>query len=336
MSTHEIPVIRINELQKHPNADTLSIVNVYGWNVCIRTSDFNIGDLAVYIPPDYVVPTTRPEFSFLEDKTRIKVRKLRGIISQGLLIKADPSLKEGENALDFYGITRYEPPEPMTTGGEVERAPSDIYAPKYDVESFNRYNTIIREGEPVVVTEKIHGSNSRYCFSSADNRMYCGSRTEWKRESESILWWKCLKKNTWIEAWCRQNPDKVLYGEVFGNVQKLKYGAKPNDIFFAAFDIMDKGNWLNYEQVQNEMLAWSMVYPTLNPETRLFTWVPILYVGPFDLAKAQGLAEGNSSWKGAESQMREGVVIRPLEERTEASIGRVQLKIVSNRYLENS
>jgi RNA ligase (TIGR02306 family) len=61
-------------------------------------------------------------------------------------------------------------------------------------------------------------------------------------------------------------------------------------------------------------------------------WAPILYEGPFDEKVARELAEGNSSIPGAK-HCAEGVVVRPVVERFDEQVGRVQLKIVSNRYL---
>lgn len=321
MSTHEIPVIRLGELKDHPNADKLAITEVFGWTVCVGKADFQPGDLAAYIPPDFICPVTRPEFAFLGDHPLIRVKKLRGVVSQGLLIKADPSLKEGDNAIDFYGIKRYEPLD-EEAGADNEPSPSGLYSSKYDVETFNRYNRLIPEGEPVVIREKLHGCSSRFVFASKENRMYCGSRTGWKKRDDANLWWQCLARNPWIEKWCREHPDMILYGECFGRVQNLKYGAGPQDVFFAVFDIMVKGNYLGYEESQE--IGQDLV------------WAPTIYVGPFNLEYAKEAAEQNSSWPGAEQQMSEGVVVRPVVERTCPEIGRVQLKLVSNRYLEKS
>lgn len=157
-STHLAEVIRIKELLTHPNADKLKIVNVYGYTVCVRIGDFKEGDLGIYIPPDNVV-SDRPEFAFLENHKRIKVKKLRGIISMGLLIQVPADLadlKEGDDAAEKLGITHYEPPLPMSTGGEAEKPPEG-YFPHYDVDSYYRYVTLFKPGELVVGTEKIHG-----------------------------------------------------------------------------------------------------------------------------------------------------------------------------------
>jgi hypothetical protein len=61
--------------------------------------------------------------------------------------------------------------------------------------------------------------------------------------------------------------------------------------------------------------------------------VPVLYRGPFDFEVIKALAEGRSSVPGADN-IREGIVINPVTERRVPGLGRVQLKLVSNTFLE--
>jgi len=316
MSTHICPVIRIQK-QPHPNADALSVQEIMGWEVCMRSDDWTDGQLAVYIPPDYVVPDTEI-FAWLKSDSsnwnRIRTRKFRQRYSHGILVPAPEGLNEGDDAMEVLGIVRYEPPLPLSAGGDNERGPAGFY-PKYDVENYQRYKAALVAGEEVVITEKIHGANARYVW--AEDRIWCGSRTNWKAEDNKNLWWQGLKQNEWIYHWCKRNPGKVLYGEVFGQVQNLKYGAKPGQIFFRVFDILDKDRWMSYDEVR-ELLS-------------MMEMVPLLYRGPFDEEKAMELALGDSSLA---DHMREGVVVSPVVERVDPELGRVKLKIVSPRYLE--
>ena len=55
----------------------------------------------------------------------------------------------------------------------------------------------------------------------------------------------------------------------------------------------------------------------------------------FDLDAVLVLAEGNSLVPGA-NHMREGIVVKPIKERTDPEVGRVCLKVVSNAYLEKA
>ncbi len=330
MSTHSCDVVKI-KLEEHPNADSLSVVRVGGYQCVVKTEDWKDGDLGTYIPPDSLVPTSNPQFAFLQKKDRsqerVKAIKLRGVWSQGLLIHAPKGATEGQDLMKDLGIKHYEPPLSMSTGGDNEQAPPGHY-PKYDVENFNRYNTVIQEGDEVVITEKIHGANARYKW--YNGRIYCGSRTNWKKEYEKSIWWRALRQNPWIEEWCKTHPDFTLYGEVFGQVQNLKYGAGSNDIFFRVFDMWDGTKWLDYHEAM--VYAKHKDYPGSHPRIK---WVPVLYVGLFDENYARELAEDNSSFSDAQHH-REGIVIKPIHEKWDQELGRVILKIVGNKYLAKS
>ena len=319
-STHLAEVIRIKEIKPHPNADKLCIVSVYGYTVCVRISDFKVGDLAIYIPPDNIV-SDRPEFAFLENHKRIKVKKLRGIISMGLLIQVPADLadlKEGDDAAEKLKITHYEPPLPMSTGGEAEKPPEG-YFPHYDVDSYYRYITLFKPGELVVGTEKIHGASSRFVW-GPDDRIHVGSRTEWKREDDKNIWWRAAKNSPWLVEFCKTYPYLCVYGEVYG-IQDLKYGHAGGRVSLAVFDLLRDNEWIPHTEARR-----------FGADLK---WVPIVYEGPFDEAVLKKLADGKSLIPGADN-IREGIVVKPLVERTDPEIGRVQLKMVSNEYLERA
>lgn len=315
VDTHKAEVVRV-KIELHGNADSLEVARIFGFTCCVGKGTFADGQLAVYIQPDSIVDSTRPDFAWLAGHERIRAKRLRGVISMGLLLPAPEGAQEGDDLAEHFGITHYEPALPMSSGGEVEAPPPGVYAPKYDIESMYRYKHLFVDGEEVIATEKLHGANSRFVYSSAECRMYCGSRSEWKVKTEGNLWWRALASNAWIEDFCRQFPDHVLYGEVFGNVQSLKYGAGPNDVFFRAFDVLKSGEWMDYDN-------WITDTPVTS----------VIYRGPFDFDKLVALSDGDSLIPGAK-HMREGIVVRPVKDRRDDHLGRVHLKLVSNRFLE--
>jgi len=326
-STHRVDVIEV-KLEEHPNADSLSVVlPMPGCTVCVRTDDWNDGDLGAYIQADSIVPEGPKQFEFLRDskgnfKGRIKVKKLRGVYSMGMLVPAPDGSKVGDDVAEDLDVTHYEPPIPQTMRGEAKRAPEGLDIPKYDIENLRKYAEVFEDGESVFVTEKLHGANSRFLWHEGE--MWCGSRKEWKKEDDSNMWWKVLRDNPSIEEHCRNHKGSVLFGEVYGSVQDLKYGAKPGEVMFAAFDVFEDGKYLDVEEAQ----ARSMMYN--------IPWVPILGIGlPFNLDDMLKLAEGDTRILGADN-IREGIVVKPLEERWNKYCGRLALKIVSNKYLEGS
>jgi RNA ligase (TIGR02306 family) len=328
MSTHSVNVIKIETVLPHENAERLNIVPVNGWQAVVKKGQFKVGDRAIYIEPDYTVLTSRTEFSFLaregRDRHRLKAVRLRGALSYGLLIPIPDFLSDhpvGANVMADLEIERYEPPIKLAGGGEL---PADqhpqVYSSKFDVEGLKRFPAIIQTGEPVIITEKIHGANARYLYT--DDTFYMGSRSQWLKPDVGHAWKRAADADGRIRRWCEAHPGVVLYGEIYGPVQSLRYGS-PKEVRFAAFAALEKGEWWDTGRLLGE-----------HPE--LLATVPALYRGPYDAAMLE-LAEQDSSVPGAEhGHMREGIVIVPERERHHQEIGRVALKHISNRYWESA
>jgi RNA ligase (TIGR02306 family) len=336
MSTHEVKIIKINNIRNHPNADKLEIIKIWEYECVVKKDQFKIGDLAAYIESDYVVPLTRPEFSFLSKpekprpQKRITVSRLRGVYSAGLLIPAPEGSKEGDNVMDLLGVERYEPPEELMVKGAFAEKGPEFFCPKYDLENIKKHMNLMIPGEEVIVTAKLHGCNGRFTYSN--DRMYCGSRTQWKVKTGTEMpdgyiapknaWWEALEQNPWIEDFCKSNPGVVLYGEVVGNsIQNgYHYGHQKNSIGFYVFDILEHNQWTNNIEFSKERYS-------------CLKFVPTVYKGEFDFSKIAPIAEEKESFNDA-NHIREGVVIKILDERFDPSVGRVAFKLVSNNYLE--
>lgn len=116
---HVEQILAINPIV---GADRIEVATVLGWQVVVKKGEFQVGDRVVYIEIDSRVPSDKEYFSFLEKyKYRIKSQKLRGQISQGLVIpmsllpKAADHYEIGQDVSEELGITKiqedYEPPK---------------------------------------------------------------------------------------------------------------------------------------------------------------------------------------------------------------------------------
>ena len=113
---HLATIRKIKELRPIPNADRIEVAIIDGWECIVNKADgFKVGDLVVYIEIDSVLPD-RPEFEFMRKyKFRVKTIKLRGQVSQGLVLplsvlKDDPYKRTiGGDVTEFLGITKYDP-----------------------------------------------------------------------------------------------------------------------------------------------------------------------------------------------------------------------------------
>lgn len=159
----------------------------------------------------------------------------------------------------------------------------------------------------------VHNSNA--CYGLVNGKVYIGTRNLWvdweKSPSPQAKFYRSEGSKE-LRDWLEANPNKLIYGEVFGWVATLRYGAQPNEIYFRAFDVWD------------EHRGWC------SPPGHLS--VPIIFEGAFSEAVIKEFVDGKSLIQGAD-HIREGVVIEPLPSRHDEYLGRLKFKWVSNDYL---
>lgn len=190
MSTFSCPVVKVVDVDHHPNADRLSIVKMDGLAyvaISAKMEDgsprYKAGDYVVYIPTASVLPEwLLKKLGFWDDATnkgqlagakgdRVKPLKLRGIFSEGLLFPVrdmndslyltdgvNESVKvfAGEDVSRYLDIVKYDPPIPVHMAGEVANL-SD-HTVKYDFERYESVPDIFSRTDTVVATEKLHGT----------------------------------------------------------------------------------------------------------------------------------------------------------------------------------
>jgi RNA ligase (TIGR02306 family) len=341
MSEFHVSVVKLGPFVHHPNADSLDVTKVFDYTVVTRRGAFKEGDFVVYVPVDSEVPDNE-EWHWLSprDSERnprfpvgqvprkyrvIEAKKIRGVFSQGCLAPLPNVLDEdgneifwheGLNVAEVMGITKYEPPLQMATGGDCEAGPVGWTFPVYtDIEGIRRHPNIIQEGEEVVITEKIHGTNCR--FAHDGTRLWVGSHKQVKKRDERSVWWNVVV-NEHIEEKLALAPMFVFFGEIYGQVQDLKYDIKAG-AKFRAFDVWDV-KLMCY--VDHDLAV------TLAKQVGI-DWVPTLYRGPWS-ASLNELCEGKST---IADNVREGFVVKPTRERWNDHVGRVILKRHGEGYL---
>jgi RNA ligase (TIGR02306 family) len=325
MSEWKVEVVRLGPIVKHPNADTLGITEVHGgYPVIVRLGEYSEGDLAVYVPIDSIVPDTEA-WSFLNGHRRIKAKRLRGVFSMGLLTKIPGGVEwvEGQDVDAEMAIEKYEPEAERQGGAHfrgpcLDDEPDPGIAPVYtDLEGWRKWKSAIADGEDVVCTEKIHGANARYVFSG--DRLWIGSRTRWKKLDAGTHWNQAAVACD-LATKLATVPDVCIYGEVYGQVQDLKYGVT-SGVRFRMFDALDCKTRRYFDHDDMLSLARSLGIDT----------APELYRGPWG-PDVLALAEGTSTLPGA-AHTREGFVVKPLRERFDLRLGRVILKVVGEGYM---
>lgn len=330
---HKVEVFELSHIDEHPKADRLFRSTALGYPIIFgKDNGYQVGDLLAFVPPDSIVPTDREEFAWLKregrDKHRVTACKLRGLPSYGIVLKAPPGSKVGDDVSEYFGVSHWNPPEKVTLHDDNVKPPririreelaGELFMPHYDLTNIRKYRHLFKDGEAVWVTEKLHGANGRFVYSSAENQFFCGSRNHFKKETENNLWWKALRSSPELQDFLKSNPDVAVYGEVVGNVRGFNYGCKPGEVKFYAFDVLKNGVWLDPEEASDFAAG--------------INWVPVLRVNwSFNFDELLKLAEGQTTVKNAQ-HVREGIVVVPSKERTDEEIGRVKLKLVGLGYL---
>lgn len=341
MSTLRCPVIRY-ESEPHPDADALELAVIDDWRVCCRIGDFEPGQIVAHIPEKSILPDDLVAEMGLADpprlagkaNNRVKAIRLRGVVSQGLIYGGDriAGLAVGDDATAVLGVEKWEPPIPQSMNGVVVVGPQ-IH---YDIENIKAWPDVLEPGEPVVVTEKMHGTLC--CLGvhvppdSAEPTLVASSKGMLGKSLKFLIGDQQNRHNIYcrmadehgdkvLDAWRRVGSPPggmFLFGEIVGpKIQDLQYGlAKPE---FRLFDARVSGEWVDWRKIV-EFASW------LGVKT-----VPVL---DDTAAWATDLVGRHTSGKSTvASHVREGVVIRPHKTRYNRDLGRVILKSVNDEYL---
>jgi RNA ligase (TIGR02306 family) len=291
------------------------------------------GDLVVYFPADTVIPDEWVDRfgvrTLLKSGNRVGKINLRGEPSFGLVVRPPEGSdwKDGDNVASHYGAKKWEPPVKTTAGDAAPRdAEIDPYFDKFtDVQNGRIFVGVFRDGEDVVASEKIHGTNCR--VGVINGHMVAGSM-ELRRSPPADL---NFASSTYWFPWslpsvvCLMNDlkgrDSVveLFGEVYGgSVQKgFRYDAG-NGVAFRAFGIKVGDRFLDWEDF--EAVCQHHGVPV----------VPVLYSGPLDLPRILSVIEGQTTL--GDAPVMEGCVIVPARERIDPRVGRAVLKYISYQY----
>jgi RNA ligase (TIGR02306 family) len=372
MSTFAVNIVEIEAVDPIENADAIEVVRIGGYRCVVKKGDYKVGDVAAYIPEDTLVPLRILRELGLEgrlvgpEKNRVKAIKLRGVLSQGILYPVTRGehgitmsypwsgdeerrqtlfdLHVGDDVSLALGCIKYHPPIPTNMAGDVI-AVGARHTLKFDIENIKKYPSVLVEGEPVYVTEKLHGTfcaigvvppseespsyiNRRNVVFSkglgGDGLVFCESESNHKKNlyvrtaDELDLYGVAQRAADLLTG----NIEPVfILGEIFGKgVQDLEYGLqKPEFRLFSVVYGHDK-KYVNAEDLEQFAADIGV------------TCVPFIAKGvPFSPQLVEQLTGGKTTIDGA--GIREGVVFVPAIERRDPLIGRVVLKSVSETYL---
>ena len=337
---------RINRIEPIEGADAIELAVVGGWKVVVaKNVGHSEGDLVVYCEIDSFLPI-EPEFEFLRKSSykklvdgtegfRLKTIRLRGQISQGLIIPASDAheiifrnapnvnvgLFEDLDVTDMLGITKWDPPVPAQLSGTAKgNFPSFIQKTDEErVQNLNKYYNQWREQDlEFYVTEKLDGSSSTFYF--RDGEFGICSRNLELTENEDNTFWKVANELGLREKLTGLGRNLALQGELIGEgIQKNRYGIKGHTVrFFNVFDIdkFERVGWDEFVEIMDQLELQS-VPVTAVPGFKL----PETVTDMIEFAEAKSIMNPKTE--------REGVVIRSRD-------NKISFKAISNKFLLKS
>jgi RNA ligase (TIGR02306 family) len=363
MSSRKLATIRrVASVEPIEGADKIEVATVDSWQVVVGKNTVEAGDFVVYFEIDSWIPTTlinltrtgEPKKYNEVPGERLKTIKLRGVLSQGLIMnfeeisKVIPDFESrfteligpdgaigGLDVTEILGIMKWELPSSMGSFRTKGNFPSFI--PKTDqerIQNLTRRFDEIKKGR-WEVTEKYDGSSMTVYRMIEDSKVYegvCSRNLDLKMEAEDPKdpneapvinsFWEIAIREKLLEKIRESGLNVALQGELVGvKINNNIYKLTSRD--FWLFDIYDIDAGRYYTATERQAFA----------EKYGIKHVPILFNDyqipeDFTISDLLKFAEGPSVMNAKTE--REGLVFKRID-REKFCVE--SFKAISNKYL---
>lgn len=312
----------IKDIKPIENADAIECAVINGWGVVIKKGEFKIGEKVIYCEIDSWIPHEIAPF-LTKDKqreyngvigNRLRTVKLRGCLSQGLILPLSVDGEIGDDVSEQLNITKYDPPVPACIAG-MAKGNFPSFVPKTDeerVQNLDSLDCVI--GKEVYITEKIDGTS--YTAYHLDGEVGVCSRNLDLKHTEDNTLWKYTLDNNIHEKLKSLDFNAAIQGELIGvGIQGNKYKRTQFELYVYNIYNIDTKCYVDYDD-------FIRICGVLG-----LTTVPVIKVGIFDFNDIGDLLEYADGTSVLFDTAREGVVIRT------TSLNRVSFKAISNKWL---
>jgi RNA ligase (TIGR02306 family) len=340
-------IAKIEEVKPIENADQIVAYRVGGWWVVDKKNAYNVGDLAVYVSIDSWIPNQLAPFLSKGQEPRqyngvrgerLRTVRLKGQLSQGLLLPFTETLadyakdfddegqpfwmgpedffQEGEDVSEVLGIQKWEAPIPAQLAGDA-RGMFPSFIPKTDQERIQNLVAEVAEwadqGMTFEVTEKLDGSSMTVYDFDGDQGV-CSRNLNLKETAGNSLW-AVARRDQLLEK--IQGRSIALQGELIGEgIQGNPYKIKGQQ--YLVYDIYDirTGQYFNPERRRDFCQTYDIAHVPVYGQT-----VHITETVPEMLIRAEKKSTLNSQ------QEQEGVVFKCNQD------PQISFKCISNKFL---
>lgn len=223
-------IVRVDSVENIENADALDLVKIGGWQCVVRKGAFEAGDKGAYIEIDSVLPESDPQWApFMARSVRncwrengeryrghvVRSVKLRGVLSQGLLLGAEffegiDHVEVGDDFTGRLGIIKYELPPNNNTNAPQAGIFPDHLVPKTDAERVQNLQGFFEQLNPDewYPTEKVDGTSLTVSMEGSIVRV---SSRNWELQEGENLYWQSARE---LIPYLR--PGLSIQAEIFG------------------------------------------------------------------------------------------------------------------------
>lgn len=337
----------IDNIEPITGADSIEVATVGGWKVVVKKGEFKTNDLVVYLEIDSWVPTSLAPFlsKGKEPKVfngvegeRLRTVKLRGQISQGLLLPIDCttisdgegnviSVSEGDDVTEFLGIQKWERPLPTQLQGQAKgNFPSFIR--KTDQERCqNLQKNIFVDWKDLEweISLKLDGSSLTGYYNNGETGI-CSRNLELMDNDENSgnSFIQTFNSSGLKDAIKSIGRNVAVQGEMMGEkIQGNRENLTGTILFiFDVFDIDNQQYMTPQDRLEFINLLFKNGYtgdiaPILNSKTTLHN------IGISNITDLLSFADGES----INNPVREGVVFKCVTN------GDISFKAISNKFL---
>lgn len=323
---------KVLEILPIENADAIEVAVINGWNVVVKKNSVAVDDIVVYFEIDSWVPHDVAPFLTNPDRirlyngvegNRLKTKKLRGVVSQGLVLPQTdvlkfPINKEDVDLTDVLGIQKWEKSIPVQLQGFAKgNFPSFI--PKTDEERIQNLRRDFVGGflnGTYHVTEKLDGT-SFTCYFNDGVFGTCSRNLDLKR-SDGNTYWGIVDQYDLEHKMTEYGLNIAIQGEIIGKgIQGNQYGLNHLELrVFKMWDINEKRYLSN-----NELMYMC----------KLFELQMVPNLGTFEIDNAfmviQNIVDEAVGKSVLNNTMREGIVLHHIDNPA------IHFKAINNEWL---
>ena len=290
-------IVLIESVRHHEKADRLDVVTVDGYPAIVQRGLFAVGDKAIFIYPDSILPDAVWAMNYGGANARVKAKKIREVWSFGIAMPVNPMVAEypvGTDLTEVLGLTKSE---------ESDNQTILPYAVPRTKQSFSQEVAHLHYGKVVDVTQKVDGKSITVGYRRENDDFFVVGRRGNEVGADVMALIDAMELRYHLTAFCKSvGYDLALRFELYGEgIQSSKVNPHSKlPVALALFDV-----W-NISKAMCEGTDSELYFVNVARSLKLET----VRVIEHDVFLTEELVSQYQNIDGIDGKMFEGVVIK--------------------------